>query len=391
MEIRKILVRELNDFVAEISRERDKYQVQPIDKVRACAHSKNPNAKGDDLALVVAYSENKCIAYTGVIATAYLKNGVKHKTYAHTTFYVHPSFRKIIKESGKTVGELIIDTILETGDGLITTGLSSSAEKFFLRNKETFTSIPPLAYSILTINRLQPYQTLSRKALNNIKNQYLRKLLLNFEIVGKSTIDKFIWLIVSHLCLKKLTSKPHSLCFKEVKAFMPLTEYDISDAGSLEIHLLRDHHTINWMLHDSWLITGIEPRLSNYYFEICRKSFHFKAYEIFDKKNNRISGLLTLSISTRENITTLKVLDSLTTDETCYSAILCYLIKNIPRWNINQLHLPDKYQNLLQTTPLIKFSSVEHRGYFIALPLSLKIEDLTLFRADYCDCDRSFA
>lgn len=385
--IKIVSVKELTSFAQEVLLDAEKYLIQPIDQIRALAHSKNPHADPDDIGLVVAYDKDRCIGYTGVITSTLRYQKKSYKIYAHTTFYVDPSFRT--QNQGKTIGEMMIECILSTGNGLITTGLSNAAEKFFKRNVKNFVALEPLQYCVLPLRKCQPCATFYQKIRTKLKLRFISSVLKKLSTIGQYFIDQIIWFFIIAIIPKKF--KNDSFKFKEIDRFQPLSEYEQRQENINSLYLLRNHDTINWMLNYLWLIISPENLPSNYFFEVKRESFYFKAYEIQKMPGHQSIGYFTLSLSTKNQVKTLKLLDSNIYNEEYSFVILIFLLRNAFNWKVNYLYLPFKYYEILKSLPRLKnLVHLEKRGYFISLPKALSATNPFLFKTDFCDCDRSF-
>jgi hypothetical protein len=385
-----IRVDRLIEFSSKILEDPIKYEIQPIDQIRAYAHSRNPNASPHDIGLVVSYFNNKCIGYTGVIASKLNHENKSYKIYSHTTFYVDPSFRHYRNNEEKTVGEMMIGCVLSSGNGLITTGLSDKAEQFFKRNRKSFTPLPALEYYVLPLLKFQPVFRIERKILKIFKSYHILRAFSSVLKGCQVLVDCQVWKIL--LIVFRIKKSASKLFFKEVSELQSIDYYGDSQVKERGSFLERSHRIINWMLKDLWVVVSSELSNSGYLFEIRRTAFQFRAYEIFDSISGSLLGYMTLSISQKDSFVTLKVLDLYVVDEVVYSSIVAFILKNQSSWRVNTIVVPSKlYDALSQFSFLRKCLYLEKRSYYISFPAKMENPETFCFKASYCDGDRSFA
>ena len=65
--IEHIKLKDLSDFARKALSHPDFHGVTPISLIRAQSQIKNPHAHPDDVALLVAFYKNRCVAYHGLL------------------------------------------------------------------------------------------------------------------------------------------------------------------------------------------------------------------------------------------------------------------------------------------------------------------------------------
>lgn len=85
----------------------------PITRYRAKAHSVNPRAHGNDLALMTMYDRNTLIGYLGVLPDAIYPKGEAQPIGWLTCWWTHPDY------GGKGIGQSILDRIYDHCNGFV--------------------------------------------------------------------------------------------------------------------------------------------------------------------------------------------------------------------------------------------------------------------------------
>src|ERR1700733_1651304 len=98
MVIKKIPLKDLVDFANQVDEQTPLDGVLPITRQRARSQSQNPFASPDDVALLVAYRNDTCVGYLGVVPGAIQVspagvNGGCRKVFWLSTWYVSPKAR----------------------------------------------------------------------------------------------------------------------------------------------------------------------------------------------------------------------------------------------------------------------------------------------------------
>src|SRR6185312_12625881 len=94
MVIKKIPLKDLVDFANQVDKQTPPDGVLPISRQRALSQSHNPFASPDDIALLVAYDNDICVGYLGVVPGAASVNGNCRKVFWLSTWFVSPKARE---------------------------------------------------------------------------------------------------------------------------------------------------------------------------------------------------------------------------------------------------------------------------------------------------------
>src|SRR5690349_15934364 len=126
MVIRKIPIKDLVDFANHVDKQTPPGGVLPISRQRALSQSQNPFAGPDDIALLVAFDNDVCVGYLGVVPGAASGNGTCQKVFWLSTWYVSPQAR----DSG--VAMQLLFTACQLKGDIMVTGVSESAKRVYV-------------------------------------------------------------------------------------------------------------------------------------------------------------------------------------------------------------------------------------------------------------------
>jgi GNAT superfamily N-acetyltransferase len=262
VEIKKIRIKDLVEFARQTLSDPALGDVAPISLLRAKSQSKNPQGEPDDIALLVALRENRCVGYHGLLPGLLKNKDRVSKIYWLVTFYLDAGFR------GKGYGKQLVTEIQNTNVDLVTTGITAAAAGVY--RSAGFQQLGELPYC-----QLRPENT-----------------------------DLFTTL------LQNLKSSEKTFTAKSVKQLTEKVKSAVARQDSI-ISFQRDIRTINWMIRNPWVVSGQEAieDAKHYYFSRVRDLFKFIPLEIFASDEKTRRGYLVLSISRKKKRTTIKVLD----------------------------------------------------------------------------------
>ena len=344
--IKKIKLKNLAEFARSTIADPTFENVAPISLLRAESQSKNPQGEPEDIALLLALHENRCVGYHGLLPGG-LKYGNRiSKVYWLVTFYMAGASR------GQGFGRQLVAQIQNANVDLVTTGITAAAAGVYRR--AGFRPLGELPYF-----QLRPA---NRDALTTVL-QNLRPLEKTF--TSKSTIR---------------------LSGKKLQAASRL----VSDT-----RFLRDTESINWMIQNPWVVSRQDARqdVNNYYFSRVRDLFKFIALDIFTPDAAVSKGYLILSISRHRSQTTLKVLDCFFFDPQDIFIAGYYAIRYAREYRADRLEFPPVLDNFLAqyVCPTLRVKRKKRLYLYYPRstesPLARLADQITL---DYCDSDTAF-
>ena len=125
IDIKKIRLRHLYQFARDTLKDPMYQEIAPISLLRAKSQALNPQGEPNDIALLVAIHQNRCVGYHGLLP-GFLQNGGRlSKILWLITFYVDTRCR------GKGIGKRLVAAIQEEGVDLTTTGITKGAEMVY--------------------------------------------------------------------------------------------------------------------------------------------------------------------------------------------------------------------------------------------------------------------
>jgi GNAT superfamily N-acetyltransferase len=344
--IRKIKLKNLVEFARNAIDDPAFEDVAPISLLRAKSQFHNPQADPDDMALLVALHQNRCVGYHGLLP-GLLKN--KHrvsKLYWLVTFYLAAEFR------GQGYGKRLVTEIKNTNVDLVTTGITTAAAGVY--RSEGFRQLGELPYC-----QLRPENG-----------------------------------AVLTTALQHLKSRANAFTAKPVNQLSQKFAPPAARQGS-NIAFQRDIQTINWMIRNPWVISrqDARPDVKQYYFSRVRDQFEFVALEIFAPDGKARKGYLVLSISRNKDKSIVKVLDFYFHDAKNIFIAGLLAIKYARDYQADRLEYPAELAGFLENQPdLIPMIKMKKRLYLFypqhnCSPLSTVANKIKL---NYCDSDTAF-
>jgi GNAT superfamily N-acetyltransferase len=346
IKIKKIKLKQLDEFARRSTSESAFRDAAPISLIRAESQVKNPCGEPDDIALLLAFRDDLCIGYHGLLPGVLNNEAQQSKIYWLVTFYLDPAFR------GKGYGKLLVAEILNFGVDLVTTGITQGAEAVY--RKAGFRVLGELTY----------FQLRS----------------------GHPDQDTAI--------LQNLESRAKTF---KAKAVYQLSE-KFSSAGTRQnaaIYFQRNLKTINWMIANPWVVSGSDARedVEHYHFSRVRDLFKFIALEIYTPDGLIPKGYVVLSVSRKKNKSVVKILDFYfeNSEDTFIAGDLA--LKYAANYRIYRLEYPTALELFFSGQPALKKDIKRKKRLYLYHPrshdsplgkLASKIE------LNYCDSDTAF-
>jgi hypothetical protein len=311
LNIKHVRISELYEFARGAIETTAPNGLIPITSHRALAHSLNPYADSDDVALLVAYYEDECVGYFGILPGRLETPAGMHKVYWASTFFVDPRHRR-------WVAPRILKEAISLGYDLIVTGTNDAVDRLYRAMK--FREFGPLTYRYITL------QCRTERLLLSMPFRVLRRILIKMG-VGSSWIDRAVadaddlQSSVLRLFQYRRLAKLTALALGDVRYVL---RYEPFEPGSLlpfpdscyrdkAAHFYRGPDVIDWMLRYKWVISEHDaPRMRvRYMFSDVRQVFTFLHLSLFSRSGSDPIGFVILSLSRRSanSPRDLKVLD----------------------------------------------------------------------------------
>jgi GNAT superfamily N-acetyltransferase len=387
--IERIKTRDLLAFTNHYLERATQDSMIPITMQRAEAHTCNPYADEEDVALLVAYDGDELVGYFGIMPVL-LKDGVSlHKAYWFSTWLVSPKLR------GKSVGSLLMKQALSLNQDYLIVGSGPARQ---VSRKFGFLEREPLEYYELDLTgtkKLNPIVALLRlfrKLLHPFKVdvEINNSLTRGFErVVGKLTKHIFI-----RLLLAKHASRLQEIGYREAQEVREETEGQWKNLP--EASLYRAPKVVNWMLKYPWQVAPGKSRTEHlpYYFTDVRQLFRQIALEITSPDGKEYKGYIVFSVSDIRSDIVLKLMDIRLANREDEKYTLPLVLKYAQTFHADRIDLPKEQAESLAGSFL---KSILLQKKFRVTQCHPKDDQSPLAKAwprmqlNYCDGDMAFS
>jgi GNAT superfamily N-acetyltransferase len=381
--IEQVKVKDLYSFALNYSANKSKGDIEVITPHRAYAHTKNPFANDDDIGLMLAYKNGKCIGYQGLMPGIVRIRDINERIIWPTTIYISPEAR------GQSISTLLIKTALLLNKPLIVTGMSNMSEPVLQHLK--FKPLRKVEFSEINFRRLRIMPI-------RITEKILRKVL--FPLYKKGTDREFSDGSIYKL-LKKWTYKIIEKKFKSdyeniiCEEIPSLDESFKSKIVLAENSFPRPLEWINWMLQYKWVLGKDEADQSesNYYFSNTRDYFQYVTLKLLSSGTEKKDGFLIFSISKDKGNVRIKLLDHTFENKEDGRHIAAIILKYAKSMLTDSIEISSdvvQYFNLGIFNKIL-FVQREWRYLYSMSDISNQIvKDIEKTITNYCDGDIAF-
>ena len=387
IKIEKIKLKDICNF-AQKALSLPPYQVVvPISMRRALSQAKNPYGRPDDIALLVAFSADRCVGYHGLLPGLFNQGDRLNRVHWATAFYVSPEFR------GRKIGRRLLEEIKNLKLDFIVTQMTESAERAY-RNTG-YKDIGSLTYFQLRADRLDIPATLFGTAGPGLDKITRRPKPLTGGLKR-----------MRHAIYRGVKSVFYSIAIKDQRHLEQRFKWTVvdridescrrPDTGHSNLpSFFKGIEAVNWMLQNPWVVSKNpgEKKTQNYYFSETRDIFKYMAIEIYRLEDRRPDGFMVLSVSHKKEKTRIKLLDFHLQNEKDPGIVGYPLLKYAKKFLADRIEYPDYlaayFQSLPWTKKLIKRQTRQYLFHSCsnASPLAVSRGKI-LF--DYCDGDTAF-
>jgi len=387
IKIEKIKLKDICNF-AQKALSLPPYQVVvPISMRRALSQAKNPYGRPDDIALLVAFSADRCVGYHGLLPGLFNQGDRLNRVHWATAFYVSPEFR------GRKIGRRLLEEIKNLKLDFIVTQMTESAERAY-RNTG-YKDIGSLTYFQLRADRLDIPATLFGTAGPGLDKITRRPKPLTGGLKR-----------MRHAIYRGVKSVFYSIAIKDQRHLEQRFKWTVvdridescrrPDTGHSNLpSFFKGIEAVNWMLQNPWVVSKKpgEKKTQNYYFSETRDIFKYMAIEIYRLEDRRPDGFMVLSVSHKKEKTRIKLLDFHLQNEKDPGIVGYPLLKYAKKFLADRIEYPDYlaayFQSLPWTKKLIKRQTRQYLFHSCsnASPLAVS-QGKILF--DYCDGDTAF-
>jgi GNAT superfamily N-acetyltransferase len=298
--IKTVALRDLFGFAKEMNQSRNRHPTLPITLRRAQAQQKNPCARPDDTALIVAFQGSACVGYHGQVPGILNLNGNRHRMLWACTFFVAPEAR------GKKVAARLLDAVKHLKQDFATTQITQPAQAVYL--KSGINELGNLSYWQLRLDRTYPRQLpedIAKKQYPSLKKAALKKM------------------------EQSLCSANQSIFWKPVAQIRTIPGNSVNNPSP---YFQRGNRVINWMIQNPWIesqktstSSDVLKKDPDYYFSSVKPLFDYIPLQFYDEFGT-LCGFLVLSVSEFRNKVKLKTLDFLLPANDLMHAACCAII-----------------------------------------------------------------
>jgi GNAT superfamily N-acetyltransferase len=336
--IKRIKVKELPQFTAEVLAQAVEGKFVPISMQRAVAHAHNPYADDEDIGLLVAVDEDdEIVGYFGILPLM-LRNGEQfHKVHWFTTWSVSPKVR------GRGVGSRLMTEALTIGYDYLIVG---SVHARRVSREHGFWERPPLLYYWMDttgMGRLNPLVwalRLYRKILKRLRITPRKPV----RITNRTTaaLDRVLSPLTKPFFYKLLTRNLEGdldhVRIQETSQIHALPSPP-KELPPVELH--RGLEVVNWMLSYPWVVGEGESATEkmDYYFSDVRPSFRFIALEVFSISGEYL-GFVVFNLTQKGRQVSLRVLDNVFTNPDDLRYVFALAIQYAAQANADIIEFP---------------------------------------------------
>ncbi len=274
--ILRVRARDLLSFAEDAAKTARPDDELPTTPRLACSQAANPQARPDDVLLLVAYVGNKCAAYLGLMPGQLRLAGRFERVRYMSGWYVCPDYR------GLGLGRRLLQTALELPHDLLSTGNSPAAEHSFRRLDSR--ELAPLVFHLTYLQRSPLQRAWKRIAPRRRGPSVARELVVDRPDGGGR------------------------LAAREVSRLGREAEQLLISKGPVPA-LYRGVDVIDWMVHNPWIMDDrrrVEPR---YHFSVYRDAFRYVVLEARDVAGGAYAGFMVLAASVNNRMLKLELLD----------------------------------------------------------------------------------
>jgi GNAT superfamily N-acetyltransferase len=389
IKIKKVRLKDIEHFAHRALSQPPYQSTIPISRRRALSQLHNPYGRPDDVVLLVALHENKCIGYQGLLpGLIHFQNELK-RIHWSTAFFVSAGYR------GAGVAGRLLEEIKQLDIDFPVTRMTTGAQQAYL--KAGFKDLGDLTYYQLRMEKIRKLEAIRQEAaevpssaLNAGKTSGFNPAAPGAEDLIYSQSKKIFY----QRLLGDSIPKPGPFEHAAVAQIDPRAQQMIQQQLNGP-RFFRGIEAINWMLKYRWLVSAAHEKAEAepYYFSLVSELFDYVALEIYSADKQTFRGFLVLSVLVKKGRTWVKVLDYAFNDPSDGGLAAYHALIYAQKFSADRLEFPAELLNYFEQNPLLQPLIKEQQRRYLFYPKrqGRVLEDCVgNIKFDYCDADTTF-
>ena len=375
IKIEKINLQHIDHFARQALKQTPFQANVPISRRRALSQLNNPYGRPDDVALLVALQDNKCIGYQGLLPGLFSQHNELKRIHWSTALFVSPEYR------GTGVAGRLLDEIKKLNIDFPVTRMTEGAQQAYL--KAGFKELGHLTYYQLRMEKVRKLETICQEAQASLDAGS------NADALYQQSKKILYRRLVSDLNPQKRSFKHEAV-----------TQIDLQAQQIIRKQLngprfFRGIEAINWMLKYRWLISAAHEQADTepYYFSLVSELFDYIALEIYSADNKKLKGFLILSVLKKKGRTWVKILDFAFKDPADGALAAHLALLHAQKFSAGRLEFPASLLGYFESHPDLQPLIKEQQRLYLFYPKkkgSVLEKCFGKIKFDYCDADTTF-
>ena len=389
--IEKIKFKEIYKFARNALSQPPYQAAAPISLRRALSQSNNPYGRPDDVVLLVALRDDKCVGYQGLLPGLFCHNGELKRVHWSTAFFVSPDYR------GEGIAGCLLKEVKKLNIDFPVTRMTERARQAYL--KAGFKELGNLTYYQLRMEKIRKLDAIFQEAEASLgldtDPDEISKLNADARR-GEGALYQRSKKIFYRQLLADL--KPKQQAFEhEAVVQIDAQAQQIIQKQLKNPRFFRGIEAINWMLKYRWVISArhetAEAEGEPYYFSLVSELFDYVALEIYSANKKVFKGFLILSVLVKKGRTWVKILDFAFKDPNDGNLAAYFGLIYANNFSADRLEFPARLQGYFRQNPLLQPLIKKQQRLYLFYPRT----DGSAFETciggiqlDYCDADTAF-
>jgi len=389
IKIEKIKLKEIYNFARSALSQSPYQAAAPISLRRALSQSNNPYGRPDDVALLVALHDDKCVGYQGLLPGLFCHNGELKRVHWSTAFFVSPDYR------GEGVAGRLLKEIKKLNIDFPVTRMTESARQAYL--KAGFKELGNLTYYQLRMEKIRKLDALFQEAEASLGLDPDHDGIWKFNSDAQRR-EAALYQRSKEIFYQQMLAglKPEQDAFEHARVDQidPQAQTAIRLQSNIP-RFYRGIEAINWMLKYRWIISAQKEKTEAepYYFSLVSDLFDYVALEIYAAGTMVFRGFLVLAVSSKKGRTWVKILDFAFEDTGDFTLAAYFALIYAKKFCADRLEFPagllDYFENKPLLQPLIKKQKRLYLFYQKTHESALESR-IGGIQLDYCDADTAF-